>query len=338
MASNEREELAKQSAIAIEDFIRQHPEYSVDDEQPKYRGGTNLVTFGHCGQKPIVFKYFIRTYRWVHEYFCLRHFAKTGHVPEILAVVPERMVVMSCFPSSGLETEVLNKIEREQVSREIGQAVADLVQWPLPKVEERPTDLSEFERFSWRSDIGEILGDSLRRCRRIQELYPAYQAPFFSESFALAEQCIDFIDQQPRILFHEDMPNLSVHEAHFQGFYDLEMVRVGTEALQLGVAVHLCRPHWVEEPWLDWHNFLIGYQSRTGRTVNKDDQLAILAMSHFYYHLRLCRWGEWDGNPMQTHHLEFAMNMADHFFVQMRETCYALQEWVDLNKWFPSLT
>lgn len=85
---------------------------------------------------------------------------------------------------------------------------------------------------------------------------PAYQTPFFTESLTFAEQQIRFIDQQPRILFHEDIPNLCIAQGRFQGFYDLEMGRVGTEALQLGVALDLCHNQQSDEEWLVWSSFL----------------------------------------------------------------------------------
>ena len=56
------------------------------------------MTFGHLDLKPVVFKFLVNNYRWQNEYFCLRHFAKTGYVPRILAVVPEQLIVMTRLP------------------------------------------------------------------------------------------------------------------------------------------------------------------------------------------------------------------------------------------------
>lgn len=335
MAQSERNALIARSAIVLEEFVRHHPHYSIDVDQPVARGGTNLVTFGHAGKQPVVFKYFIRPYRWTHEYFCLRHFAQTGYVPQVLQVVPEELIVMTRLPDSLVGAAALP--EKAKVSYEIGQAVATVVQWPLPTAENRPLIQSEFEQFAWRSDLGELMRDSLARCWRIQEQVLAYQTPFFTESLTFAEQQIDFIDQQPRILFHEDIPNFCVAQGRFQGFYDLEMVRIGTEALQLGVALDLCRNQQSGEEWMGWSDFLQGYQATTGRTLSTTDFQALLAMNHFYYHIRLCRWGKWDGDPTQTASLHFATSKATHYLHMMKMACYQVREWVDLPRWFPSL-
>ncbi|MEM7125570.1 MAG: hypothetical protein AAF702_04545 [Chloroflexota bacterium] len=338
----EREELAKQSELTLTEFCNEHPAYSIDADQPEYRGGTNLITFGHRRteegqQQPIVFKYFIRTYRFSQEYFCLHHFADTGHVPKILAAVPDRLIVMTRYPASGIEAEQLNLVERKAVSSEMGKAVADWVRWPLPNAENWPTPQTEFEQLQWRTDMGEIIGHVLSLCRQIQAVVPSYQTPFYSEALALTEQHVDFIDQQPRVLFHEDFANLSVHQGHFLGFYDLEMVRIGTEAMQLGCALELVNPQWIDSEWLVWADFIQAFQETTRRTLDEADFLAILAMNHFYYHIRLCRWGKWNGNPAEIENMNFATSNAASYLTNIKRTCFSLREWVDLYKWFPSL-
>lgn len=340
MPLTEREALAIQSEQALAEFTAKRPEYTINEYQPEYRGGTNLITFGQrrteAGeQQPVVYKYFIRTYRYSQEYFCLRHFAETGHVPKILAAVPERLIVMTRLADS--DGRLLTLPQRTQVSYEIGQAVGDLVQWPLPAAEDWPTPQTEFEHFAWRTDVGEIIKDVLVRCRQMQKNVSAYQTPLYTEALKLAEEHADCINQQPRILFHEDIPNLCVRGGHFQGFYDLEMARIGTEAHQLGVALDLCRPHWMDGEWLVWSDFIRGYQETTGRTLGEADFLSILAMSHFYYHLRLSRWGKWDGDPAQGESMNFARSNAADYHEYMKRACYSLRDWIDLYEWFPSL-
>ncbi|MEZ4707321.1 MAG: hypothetical protein R3A44_08960 [Caldilineaceae bacterium] len=61
MPQSERAELIAQSQVALESFVRQHPQYAIDAVQPEYRGGTNFVTWGQCKQQPVIFKYFGRT-------------------------------------------------------------------------------------------------------------------------------------------------------------------------------------------------------------------------------------------------------------------------------------
>ena len=92
----------------------------------------------------------------------------------------------------------------------------------------------------------------------------------------------------------------------------------------------------LDEPWLDWPSFLDGYQVGTGHKLSEEDYPAILAVNHVYYHARICRWGEWGGEPAQKQHLQFATMMAENYLCLMREACYALRERIDLGKWFPS--
>ena len=331
---SERASFTTQAQMALATFVEEHPQFSIDEEQPAYRGGTNYVTLGHCGQQPVIFKSFIRPYRWAHEYFCLQHFAGTGYVPQILAVVPETLIVMERLLDDHRE---LDRTQRTAVSHQLGQAVATLVHWPLPTADQQPDVTSEFEHFAWRTDVDATIRDCVALCRQIQRRLPLYQSDFFTASLDLVEAQIGTIAAQPRILFHEDISNFSVYQGEFQGFYDLEMVRVGTEALQLGVVVDLIQPHWREEEWLVWAAFLQGYQERSGRSFSATDFQAILAMNHFYYHIRLCRWGKWNGDPAQTSNLEFATKMAAPYFKAMKRACRNLRQWVDLERWFPNL-
>lgn len=66
MPQSERDAFVARATIALTEFISHHPDYSIDVDQPVARGGTHLATFGHVGQQPVVFTYFIRNYRWAH--------------------------------------------------------------------------------------------------------------------------------------------------------------------------------------------------------------------------------------------------------------------------------
>ena len=354
MPENRRFALERKSNAALETVITKNPKYSIDAAQSQYRGGTNLVTFGHYDQQPIVFKYFPHktNYRWQNEYFCLRHFAKTGYVPRILAVVPERLIVMTRLPGHNFGgvalTKQLSPEQRKQVGYEIGQALAVFVQTSLPEVKSGYSPVSDFKCIEWGEDLRKVLKRYLLLCQGVQEVIDEYQTPFFTESLMLVESQIDVIDKQPHILFHEDIGNLNIYQGVFQGFYDFEMCslrspttssygRLGTEAMQLGVAIALCSPSWLDDGCLHWGSLLEGYQSTTGRELSCEDYLSILAMSHFYHHIRVCRWGMWDGDPTQEHHMRASADDAEVHLEGMREACEVLKDWVNLRRWFPSL-
>ncbi len=334
---SERDLFVEQATARLAQFVDAHSQFSIDDAQPAYRGGTNYITLGHRGGQPILFKSFIRPYRCDHEAFCLRHFAGSGVVPQILATVPQALIVMSRWPDDSADQPALDGTQRAELSEQLGRAVATLVQWPMPTAAEQPAATSEFEQFAWRTDIDEIARHCVALCRQIQSQLPLYQTDFFTASLDLVEAQIDYVAQQPRLLFHEDISNFSVYRGQFQGFYDLEMVRIGTEAMQLGVVVDLIQPHWHTEEWLVWPSFLQGYQATSQRILTEQDFQAILAMNHFYYLIRLCRWGKWNGDPMQTGSLQFATAVADGYFKAMQKACESLHGWVDLKQWFSTL-
>jgi len=336
MPEDWRIELEKQSNAALETFVTKNPKFSVNPTQPAYRGGTNFITFGHYDLKPIVFKYFVRNYRWQNEYFCLRYFAKTGYVPRILAVVPEQLIVMTRLLGQGLGQEDLSSQSVQQVSYQIGQALAAFAQTPLPEVESGYSPVSDFKCMEWGTDLREVLKRYLMLCRAVQEVIPTYQTPFFTKSLTLVESQIDVISKQPRILFHEDIRNMIAHRGTFVGFYDLEMCRLGTEAMQLGVAVRLCKKQEWHSYCLDWKRFIDGYQRVIERELAEEDFLSILAMSHFYHHIRVCRWAQWDGDPTQEHHMRASSDYADAHLEDMRAACEVLRDWVNLSRWFPS--
>jgi hypothetical protein len=141
-----------------------------------------------------------------------------------------------------------------------------------------------------------VVAAYLERCRRIHRGVPAYGGRFLARSLDLLEAQLVGFDGQRRVLFHEDVANLRTEGPAFRGFYDLEMCRLGTEAMQLGVALGLCGP-----AGLGWPALLGGYAAQTaaGRRGGPPlpAPLAVLAMHHLYHWQRICRWGEWDGDP-----------------------------------------
>src|SRR5258708_2498959 len=100
------DELLQQAGDAVCAFVHAHPEYCTNKRQPRYRGGTNRVTFGYRLKQPVIYKYFVNERRWRHELSCLTHFAPTGLVPQVLEVVPDRIIVMTRLSGSDLNAEL----------------------------------------------------------------------------------------------------------------------------------------------------------------------------------------------------------------------------------------
>ena len=321
----------QQANAIVAQFVALNPTFRIDAEQPAYRGGTNYITFGRHGDEPVVFKVFVSPARWRNELWCLRHFAQTGYVPHIRAVVPDQMVVITRLPNG--DDGGVASATTERVSYAVGQALGAFAQADLPLVEGGYSPVRDFHLIAWGTNLGAVIDRYLAIGYRAQQAVEAYQTPFFSESLALIASQRDVVAAQPPLLFHEDISNLAVDEGAFQGFYDLEMCRLGTEAMQLGVALGLCAP----QNGFDWSWLRQGYERRTGRSLGADDMTAILAMNHFYHLIRVCRWGNWDGDPAQQEHARESALDAGWHMERMREACVVMQGMLVLDNWFPSL-
>jgi hypothetical protein len=313
----------------VTELVAHDPAYTVDVVQPAYRGGTNCVTFGSRDGERVVFKYFVSERRWQNEDFCLQHFAATGHVPRIVEAVPPRLLVLSHLLGHDLDVAGLTEAELRLLSREIGQALADLVRTPLPRAADGRSPVHDFDLLPWGEDLRAVLEGYLGKCRRIQRGIPAFRDPFCARSLALLETQLPVINGQRRVLFHEDISNMRVEGARFRGFYDLEMCRLGTESMQLGVVLGLCA-----QDNLDWPALLAGFESRTGRRHVDEDVMSILAMQHLYHWIRICRWGEWDGDPDAADLRRASEADAAWHQQKMREACLVLRRTAPVAAWF----
>jgi aminoglycoside phosphotransferase len=278
------EGLRREAETVVAELTRAHSQYTVSDRQPEYRGGTNQILFGKCDGTPIVYKYFVTPERFRNEIASLRHFAPTGLVPAILYEQDERLLVMARLSGQDLFAELptLNAGEVAALSRNLGKSLVALSSVkPPPK-------LNTFTIFEWGADMPVLLGHYLSQCRLMQKDVPDYQTPLFDQSLAWLEAEIDVIGEEETLLYHEDLSNMCVAGDRVTGFYDLEMARVGTISLQLGQALSLCG-----EGRLSWRDLVQGYESQSGRKLTERNLQSILAMSHFYHWIRICRGGRW---------------------------------------------
>jgi hypothetical protein len=313
-----------------------NPGYAVDAVQPEYRGGTNMVTFGSLRDQPVVFKHYYDTGRWANELFCLNHFAHTGLVPRVLGSLHEELIVMARLPGEDIWAALADgKLGLDRVgdlSTGIGRAIAGLVLVPLPPAGAGYSPVRDFRVIKHSPDPADTVGWYLAAGRRARESAEVYRVPFFAESLALLELELPRIPNRRQVLFHEDISNQRVEDGIFRGFYDLEMCRLGTEEMQLGVAVDLCGPGK-----LAWDRLIAGYEETVQRTLSGDQYLAVLAMEHFYHLIRICRWGNWDGGPGNVSGMNESVAESDNHLSRMKEACRMLAHRVDLAEWFPSL-
>ena len=334
MAVAWRKQMFDAATSEVEEFVRGNPEYVLDADQPAGvrdqldGGGTNFVLWGRHGCAPVVFKYFHPQWgapRWRNERACLEHFAATGVVPKVLAVVPETLIVTSCLPGTFIGDEAtsgeLTRAEVDRLGHELGAAVGKLVNLPLPEDGIGYSIVRDYELLPWNTDLRRAVKFYVDLCRQDQRSKESGVDPFYNESLSLVGSQLGSIARQSRLIYHEDL-HCHSYRGKFQGFFDLEMARLGTDLMQLERVFRWCSPNG-----LSWPNVLAGYQTETGRTVEGEDYTFMLAMAVFYYHIRIVRWGQPD--PVVDH--------IARYLPDLREEALRYVGYVNLDLHLPSL-
>ena len=334
MAVEWRKQMFDAATEEVTQFIQNHSDYSLDAKQPQYvegqlnGGGTNFVLWGHHQSGHVVFKYFHPEWganRWRNERACLQHFASTRWVPEIHAVVPETLIVMSSLLGKFINIEAdsgeLDADGIASLARELGGAVGRMVNLPLPEDGDRYSVARDFAIMPWNTDLCEAVRFYLKLCRRDQKLSPTGADSFYDESLSLVEGQVDRIPNQRHVIYHEDFHCFS-HRGKLQGVFDLELARLGTELMQLERVFRQC-----SQEGLQWTQVLEGYQAETGRSVSGQDYAFMLAMGLFYYHIRITRWGTPDTKA----------DYVAKYLPDLREEAWRYANYLDLGAYLPSL-
>jgi hypothetical protein len=292
----------------VDRFIASTPGLSLDAAQPEYRGGTNHIFMAHWKGQPVTIKYFVSPSRCQNEWQCLQHFQNTQLTPLPIQVHGAQIILMSRLNGVDLLPALpnLNPRKLPEISRSIGHSIAQLTCARMPR------QLNQFDVIPWGKTPTESISRYLTICRKIQQRVPRYQTHFFSTSLDELEQSLSRLPAAFDCLFHEDISNAKLDGETFVGFFDLEMCRPGTWHMQLGVALHLCTVST-----LVWDEILNGFCELDSRTILPEDLDIILAMNHTYHWIRICRWGQWDGDVSRKDLCEASLADANWFEEKM---------------------
>jgi hypothetical protein len=275
---------------AVEQFIAQHPEYTINADQSGSQSATNYVIFGQHGDEQVIFKYFCEDERKEREVYALRHFAATDFVPRLLVDHDQRLIVQSRIPGGWLpnprDTDY-DIVDGDRAGYTLGRATATLLNVPLSA-----QAASDYEsRFYDGLRLEQYVGDILEASWLIHKKIEAYSSSLFAQSLESIRDNLAYILGQKRILYHQDAMNMHFADSTFTGFFDLEMCRIGTEAMQIGSLWTIFAVH------NNWNAFVQGHAAVSGRALTKQDFDAAKAFAHFLVWRYISRYGRWRAQP-----------------------------------------
>ncbi len=281
--SDWRAALAAEAWNQVRDFTSRHPEYTIAPEQSGGQGNTNYVILGKCGAERVVFKYFCQDERKDREVFGLRHWAASGLVPHLLAEQGRRLIAITLVPG-----EFLPAPEPKLAGRTLGQATARLAQTPLS-----PALAADFEqRFYEGRSFEQYYMEILQASRAIHERVDLYAGSLYGRSLDFVESQLPSLFGSERILYHQDAANAHFQDSRFSGFFDLEMCRVGTVAMQLGCLWGVCQLNAV------WPSFASGFAAESGSPWTWQQDQTSRAVFELLVWRYISRYGEWHGEPL----------------------------------------
>ncbi len=77
---------------------------------------------------------------------------------------------------------------------------------------------------------------------------------------------------------------------------------------------------------LDWAHLISAYQEESGRFLDADGFVSILAMNYFYHHIRIARYGWWDGSAEKPGQVEASASLAEQVLAAMQSAHQCLRE------------
>lgn len=294
----------------VTDFVARHPEYTILPDQSGNHSVTNYVIFGtrhtESTDEHVIFKVFCDDERLARERYALQHFGGTGLVPRILHQEGTRLLIQSYIP--GGWTPRPGEIEfatfnAAYAGYSLGNATATLLGAPFSTSDAQFYEQSFYD--------GQTLADYFQTiitaAWQVQRTVPAYGDDLFSDSLREIEAALPNIMQQPRVLYHQDAMNMHFVGNDFSGFFDLEMCRVGTAAMQIGSLWNFFATYQ------NWRAFAEGYASFAGETLDQRDFDTARAFAHFLVWRYVTRSSRWQGKIEDAAHDDRVAHEAEEY-------------------------
>lgn len=275
---------------AVKQFVAGHRGYNIDADQSGSFSTTNYVIFGARGNDQVVYKVFCEDERKAREIYALNHFRGTGIVPYLLDEDGQRLIVESRIPGGWLpmpNTPAYVTTDPQRAGYTLGRAVAALVAVPLSSKAAHDFESNFYDGLT----LDEYLRSILDAARLIYQNITAYHTPLFADSIASIQAHLPDMLAHRRLLYHQDALNMHFVGSDFAGFFDLEMCRVGTRAMQIGSLWNFFATHD------NWQAFNKGYATISGQNLNHSDFAAAKAFADFLVWRYISRYGRFRAEP-----------------------------------------
>jgi len=280
--------LVQEGAAPLLGYLAAHPEWSLDGVSQPMQGATNLVVVAGRGADRVVLKLFRRSERYQRERLALMHWAGMGLVPRLLDEQSPRLLVMSYLPGDMLHVVRARQGEQAWLDgcQAVGEAAARLTQVELAQETGRAYSARFYEGMG---SLDRYLGRIVGLGESIHRLDADFQDGYWGASLGLIGDELDGILGEPRGLYHQDASNLHLADGRFEGFFDLEMTRVGGPTMQIASCLRL-----FEFRRRAWERFAAGWVRVTGQAL---DSRRVLAAGHLLAWREICRYLSYDGTP-----------------------------------------
>jgi hypothetical protein len=241
--------------------------------------GSNFIFWGFREDKQVVFKCFHPEHegrvRWNNELASLLHWADLGLVPKVLGTLDGCLIAMEHLAGCSIvEADAVSGLSPDQIEKlgeEFGWTIAQLIDvWP-----ENPGSgysiVRDFELMEWSSDLPAAICHYVEKARELTAHSELANDPFLTAVLGLIERSSAEAGRQRPVLYNDDLLCM-VERGRIQGFYDLELTRVGTDVMQLARAFR-----WCKRGTVDWRDVRRGYIGASGRPVSEDHYVLMLA-------------------------------------------------------------
>ena len=254
----------------IEKYLAERPQARIETQPYPLQGSNSVVYRGTWNGEPAMFKFSIRGAAR-REDDALKYFADTGHVPRVLDVFHDQVLVTEFVPGRSLQATTLSGTMRDKLV----DALATMVEQSM---------LDCGADFSFVAAFHGTLVETMERNPEI------LSGDAFSSTFNQIENNWPALSEQTGALYFDDIggENILLTADHVT-FVDLESVWPGNVTLQIGALV----ANFAENGDSD-SIAVLGALLRKLSEKHSLDWAGCMAAAYLKIWIRICRFHRWN--------------------------------------------